>query len=63
MEKPLIRVSEMERRGIREAGDFARAGGERVFDLLHEGFALEEVGLEARRELAGHDEELIVDHF
>src|SRR5713226_5792735 len=34
-----------------------------VFDLLHEGFALEEVGLETRRELAGHDEELIVDHF
>src|SRR5437016_5091550 len=34
-----------------------------VFDLLHEGFALEEVGLETRRELTGHDEELIVDHF
>src|SRR5216684_5316578 len=34
-----------------------------IFDLLHEGFALEEVGLETRRELAGHDEELIVDHF
>lgn len=34
-----------------------------VFDLLHEGFALEEIGAEIGSDLAGHDEELIVDHF
>ncbi len=57
----------------RETGRRLRSGRRRiilallldvaVFDLLHEGFALEEVGLEARRELAGDDEELIVDHL
>jgi hypothetical protein len=34
-----------------------------VFDLLHEGFALEEVTLEVSGELVGHDEKLIVGHF
>ena len=34
-----------------------------VFDLLHEGFALEEIALEVGSELAGDDEKLIVDHF
>ena len=34
-----------------------------VFDLLHEGFALEEIGVEIGGELAGDDEKLIVDHF
>ena len=34
-----------------------------LFDLLHEGFALEEVALEIGGELAGHDEKLIVDHL
>ena len=34
-----------------------------VFDLLHESFALKKVNLETRRELAGYDEKLIVDHF
>jgi hypothetical protein len=30
-----------------------------VFDLLHEGFALEVVALEVGGELAGNDEELV----
>jgi hypothetical protein len=30
-----------------------------VFDLLNEGFALEEVALEVARELAGNEEELV----
>ena len=34
-----------------------------VFDLLHEGFALENIALEIGGELAGRDEELIVDDF
>lgn len=34
-----------------------------VFDLLHEGFALEKIRAEIGGELAGDDEELIVDHF
>ena len=34
-----------------------------VFDLLHEGFALEEVVLKIGSELAGDDEELVVGHF
>ena len=34
-----------------------------VFDLLHEGFALEEIALEVGGELARHDEELVVGHF
>ncbi len=34
-----------------------------VFDLLHEGFALENVALEIGGELAGHDEKLIADDF
>jgi hypothetical protein len=34
-----------------------------VFDLLHEGFALENVALEIGGQLAGHDEKLIVDDF
>ena len=34
-----------------------------VFDLLHEGFALEEVGLKVGGELAGNDEKLVVGHF
>jgi hypothetical protein len=34
-----------------------------VLDLLHEGFALEEVALEIGSELTGNDEKLIVDHF
>jgi len=34
-----------------------------VFDLLHEGFALEEIALEVGGELARHDEELVVCHF
>jgi len=50
-------------RGVREAGIF--------FELLEvassiccmRALPLEEVGLKTRRELAGHDEELIVDHF
>ena len=34
-----------------------------VFDLLHEGFALEEVALQVGGEQAGDDEELVVGHF
>src|SRR6266550_3849531 len=34
-----------------------------VFDLLHEGFALEEVALEVGGELAWDDEKLVVGHF
>src|SRR6266550_3813018 len=34
-----------------------------VFDLLHEGFALEEVALQVGGELAGDDEKLVVCHF
>jgi len=34
-----------------------------VFDLLHEGLALEEIGVGIGGELAGNDEKLIVDHF
>ena len=34
-----------------------------VFDLLHEGFALEEVALKIGSELAGDDEKLVVDHL
>ena len=34
-----------------------------VFDLLHEGFALEEVAVEIGGELARDDEELVVGHF
>ena len=34
-----------------------------VFDLLHEGFALEEVALEVGGELAGNDEKLVVGNF
>ena len=34
-----------------------------VFDLLHEGFALEEVALEVGGELAGDNEELVVGNF
>ena len=34
-----------------------------VFDLLHEGFALEEVALEVGGELVGDDEKLVVGHF
>ena len=34
-----------------------------VFDLLHEGFALEEVALEVGGELAGDHEDLVVGHF
>ncbi len=34
-----------------------------VLDLLHEGFALEKIALEIGGELAGHDEELVVEHF
>src|SRR5467141_543096 len=34
-----------------------------VFDLLHEGFALEKVALKVGGELAGDDEKLVVCHF
>src|SRR6267378_1042066 len=34
-----------------------------VFDLLHEGFALEEIALEIGGELTGDDEKLVVGHF
>jgi len=34
-----------------------------VFDLLHEGFALEEVALKIGEELAGDNEELVVGNF
>jgi hypothetical protein len=34
-----------------------------VFDLLHEGFAAENIGVEVGEELAGHDDKLIVDDF
>ena len=34
-----------------------------VFDLLHEGFTLEEVALEVGGELAGNNEELVVGNF
>src|SRR6266550_3015263 len=34
-----------------------------VLDLLHEGFALEDIALEVGGELAGDDEELVVGHF
>ena len=34
-----------------------------VFDLLHEGFALEEVALKVGGELAGDHEKLVVCHF
>ena len=34
-----------------------------VFDLLHEGFALEEVALERDGEFPGDDEKLIVEDF
>src|SRR5882762_4301993 len=34
-----------------------------VFDLLHEGFALEKVALEVGGELVGDGEKLIVGHF
>lgn len=34
-----------------------------VFELLHQGFALEEVALEIGGELAGHDEKLIAEDF
>ena len=34
-----------------------------VFDLLHESFALEEIGVEIGGELSGDDEKLIVGHF
>ena len=34
-----------------------------VFDLLHEGLALEEIGVEIGGELARDDEKLIADHF
>jgi hypothetical protein len=57
----------------REAGHRMRSGRRRTFfallldvavlDLLHEGFALEELGLEMLGERAGDDEELIVDHL
>ena len=57
----------------RETGRRLRSGRGRIifalllevafFDLLHEGFAPEEVALEIGGELAGHDEELIVDHL
>ena len=33
------------------------------FDLLHESFAAEKIGVEVGRELAGHDEKLIVYYF
>ena len=33
-----------------------------VFELLHEGFALEDVALEIGGKLAGNDEKLVVDH-
>src|SRR6266704_3656134 len=34
-----------------------------VFDLLHEGFALEDVGMQIGGKPAGHDEKLIADYF
>jgi len=34
-----------------------------IFDLLHEGFALENVALQSGGELAGHHEKLIVRDF
>src|SRR6266481_4809280 len=34
-----------------------------VFDLLHQGLALEEIGAEISGELAGDDENLIVNHL
>src|SRR5260370_35177192 len=34
-----------------------------VLDLLHQCFATEKIGLEIGRELAGHDEKLVVDDF
>jgi hypothetical protein len=49
-EKPLIRVSEMEWRGIREARILLELAAIAVFDLLHEGFAPEEVA--SRRDMS-----------
>jgi hypothetical protein len=34
-----------------------------IFNLLHEGFALEEVALEVGGELPGNDQELVVGHI
>jgi len=34
-----------------------------IFNLLHEGFALEEVALEIGEQLTGHNNELIVYDF
>ena len=34
-----------------------------AFDLLHEGFALEDVGMQIGGKPAGHDKKLIVDYF
>src|SRR5260370_36853242 len=34
-----------------------------VLGLLHQWFATEKIGLEIGRELAGHDEKLVVDDF
>ena len=45
----------MERRGIRERGILFELPEVTVFDLLHMGFVLEEVGLERGRELAGRE--------
>jgi len=37
--------------------------GVAIFNLLHEGFALEEVAREVGGELPGNDEELVVGHI
>ena len=34
-----------------------------IFDLLHEGFALEKIAAQISSELAGHDEKLIVENL
>jgi hypothetical protein len=55
-----IRERRRESRGRRIIFELAQVA---VFELLHEGFALEEIALEICGELAGHDKELVVDHF
>jgi hypothetical protein len=71
-------IKEKRRRGGVEEGNskmeeaLDRASGSRIFfellnvallDLLHEGFALEEIIMEVGGELARHGEELIVNDF
>ena len=70
-------IKEKRRRGGIEEGNSKwksadRASGSRIFfellnvallDLLHEGFALEEIFMEVGGELARHDDELIVNDF